>query len=84
MPGQVKDTGNTTSGVTLEVNQFTELEFAVQATDNVDLDSNYCFRLVSASGTSVSTYSSYGQIELSGCDVDLTDHTAGQETDKFS
>jgi len=33
----VKDTGNTTSGVTLEMNQFTELEFAIQATENVNL-----------------------------------------------
>ena len=81
--GQVKDTGNITSGVTLEVNQFTELEFVIAATENLNVDSNYCFRLVGGGGT-ISSYSVYGQIELSSCDVDLTDHTAGQETDKFT
>ena len=64
VPGQVKDTGNTTSGVTLEMNQFTELEFAIQPTDNVDLDSNYCFRLTSASGTNIAARPVYGQMSF--------------------
>ena len=31
------------------------------------MERNYCFRLVAASGTSVSTYSVYGQIGVSAC-----------------
>jgi hypothetical protein len=65
--GQVKDAGNTTGGITLNTNQFTELEFALQARNNVLLGANYCFRLVAASGSSISTYSVYGEIGTSVC-----------------
>jgi hypothetical protein len=68
VPGQVKDTGNTTGSITLNTNQFTELEFAIQATDNSVLGANYCFRLYKeSSGAALDTYSVYGEIELAAC-----------------
>jgi hypothetical protein len=62
VPGQVKDTGNTTGSITLNTNEFTELEFAIQATDNVVLGANYCFRLVAAWDQRDAT--GYGEIGL--------------------
>ena len=71
VPGQVKDASNTTGSITLNADQFTELEFAITAVDHSDYyvpGANYCFRLVSASGASISTYSVYGEIGTSDCE----------------
>ncbi len=47
--GQLKDTGNTTGSIILNANEFTEIEFAIQATTNATDGANYCFRLYNAS-----------------------------------
>jgi hypothetical protein len=62
--GELKDAGNTTGSITLGADQFTEIEFAVKATGNATDGGDYCFRLVAASGTTVSTYSVYAQVSL--------------------
>lgn len=46
--GQVKDAGNTTSFISLEITQFTELEFSIKPTANALAGENYCFALQGA------------------------------------
>ena len=46
--GQLKDTGNTTASITLDADDFTEIEFAVQATANATTGGDYCFRLLNS------------------------------------
>ena len=56
VPGQMKDAGNyTLGGITLNVDQFTEIEFAVRATATAVAGANYCFRLYDARTTAPST-----------------------------
>jgi len=49
--GELKDTGNTTGSITLASNEFTEIEFSIQALNSATENGNYCFRL-----TNVDTY----------------------------
>ena len=63
--GQLKDTSNTTGSITLTSSQFTEVEYAVQATDNAVLGANYCFRLWDNTGNkAMDTYTVYAQVTL--------------------
>ena len=63
--GQLKDTGNTTGSITLTSTQFTEVEYAIQATDNALLGANYCFRLWDTTGNkAMDTYTVYAQATL--------------------
>ncbi len=57
--GETKDTGNTTGSITLVNNQFTEIEFSLQATTNATDGANYCFRL-----TNTNTYTVYAQATI--------------------
>ena len=62
--GELKDEGNTTGSITLNSDEFTEIEFAVLATANA-LNGNYCFRLVNASGpTALDSYSVWAEVSL--------------------
>ena len=54
--GDSKDTGNTTGSITLAGDNFTEIEFSLQATTNSTVDGNYCFRL-----TNINNYSVYAE-----------------------
>ena len=63
--GQTLDTSGSTGTINLNAATFTEIEFAVQATDNAILGANYCFRLYDATaGTAFDTYTNYGQATL--------------------
>ena len=63
--GQTLDTSGSTGTINLNASTFTEIEFAVQATDNAILGANYCFRLYDATaGTAFDTYTNYGQATL--------------------
>ena len=68
--GQVKDTGNQTTGINLTVAEFTEIEFAVQPTLNATDDTTYCFRMTHAGSTTFFTYSVYGQARVGKPDVE--------------
>jgi len=58
--GELKDTGNTTGSITLDSDEFTEIEFAVQATTNATNGGNYCFRLYDTTGgEALDTYTKY-------------------------
>jgi hypothetical protein len=60
--GQLKDTGNTTGSITLNANEFTEIEFAIQATTNATDGANYCFCLYNA--TKTITYTKYAEATI--------------------
>jgi len=65
IPGEIKDANNQTSGIKLEDDEFTELEFSIQATNNAS-DDNYCFRLTNAGSTDNFVYSVYPEISIVG------------------
>jgi subtilisin-like proprotein convertase family protein len=82
--GQLKDAGNTTGGITLNSDAFTEIEFAVQATTNAYDGANYCFRLYNTTaGAPLNTYSTYAEVTLWGTAVTLSEASTGQITDQF-
>ena len=62
--GQTKDTGNQTTGISLTKTEFTESEFAIQATLNSVDDATYCFRLTHAGSTIDFTYAVYAQARV--------------------
>ena len=65
VPGELKDTGNATSGITLAVDEFTEVEYSIQATGNSTPGGDYCFRLYDSTGASVlDTYDVYAEASV--------------------
>ena len=60
--GMLKDAGNATGAITLAVDRFTEIEFALQATGNATPGGNYCFRLYDSTAAALlDTYDVYAQ-----------------------
>ena len=68
--GQTKDAGNQTTGITLTSADFTEIEYAVQATASATAGALYCFRLTNAGSTTDFTdpYPQYAQVTIDGVD----------------
>ena len=65
VPGEVKDTGNATSSITLASNEFTEVEYSIQATGNATAGGDYCFGLYDSTGASVlDTYDVYAEASV--------------------
>jgi hypothetical protein len=54
------------SAITLEANEFTEIEFTIQATTDATTDGEYCFRLVDSSTGVLDTYSMYAEVQVAG------------------
>jgi len=77
VPGRVLDTGNETTGISLSTTEFTEIEFALQATTNATDGALYCFRLTNAGATTNFTYVQYGQARLLGLDHFLVEAFGG-------
>jgi len=72
--GQVKETSNQTSGITLTSSEFTEIEYSIKATDNAS--GNYCFRLTNAGLTTYFTYTKYAEAVVPvAVSIALTDGT---------
>jgi len=66
VPGELRDdNSNSTSGITLDQDEFTEIEFTIQATDDAVEGTHYCFRLTD-SGTELNSYSYYAEVTLAG------------------
>ncbi|HOZ56413.1 MAG: hypothetical protein BWY51_00388 [Parcubacteria group bacterium ADurb.Bin316] len=65
--GEIKDSGNETSAIILQSTDFTELEYALQATNNAN-NSDYCFRLSNAGSVNSFFYSVYPEISVIGDD----------------
>ncbi|MEJ5359477.1 MAG: C25 family cysteine peptidase [Desulfobacterales bacterium] len=65
--GQLKDAGNTTGSLDLDADEFTEIEFALQATSNATSGGDYCFRLYNAAaGGALNNYETYAQARVLG------------------
>jgi len=69
--GQVKDTGNQTTGITLTASEFTEIEYSIKVTSNATAGQEYCFRLTNAGSTTNFTYSLYPQLTIGDPVIDL-------------
>ena len=65
IPGEIKDANNQTLGIKLEDDEFTEIEFSIQATNN-STDTSYCFRLTNNGSTDNFAYSVYPEISVIG------------------
>ncbi|MFZ2303826.1 MAG: hypothetical protein WAV98_03515 [Minisyncoccia bacterium] len=59
--GQAKDTGNTTTAITLNSNNFTEIEYGVLATSVATNGATYCFRLTNSGSTTGFVYTQYAK-----------------------
>lgn len=71
--GQVMDTANITSTITLESDKFTEIEFAVLATGSATADPPYCFRVTNSGATSGTGYGFvYSQYAIADISSGLT------------
>jgi hypothetical protein len=64
--GELKDTGNTTSGITLSSTEFTEIEYSIEATTNATDGQTYYFRVTNVGSTTNFTYTAYPQVTLAG------------------
>jgi hypothetical protein len=65
--GEVKDTGNQTSAISLGYKKFTEIEFALQAVSGNAVSGNqYCFRLTNAGSAGSFTYTTYATATVAG------------------
>lgn len=63
--GQLRDANNATNSITLASDEFTEIEYAIQATGNSTPGGNYCFRLYDNTTASVlDTYDIYAQASV--------------------
>ncbi len=81
--GQVKDAGGTTGAITLGLGQFTEVEFALQATASATPGGSYCFRLYDTTASRpLDGYSVYAQASLPS--LALADLPGGQLPDQFA
>ena len=54
--GYIKTVGNQTPAITLNTNEFTEIEYSIRSLSNVSTDVAYCFRTTNAGSTSNFTY----------------------------
>jgi hypothetical protein len=65
--GELRDALNTTGSITLDGNEFTEIEFAVKALDAAEDNRNYCFRLIDATASStIDAYPVYAEVGITG------------------
>jgi CheY-like chemotaxis protein len=63
--GEQRETSNTTGSITLDVQEFTEIEFSIQTTGNVTYGGDYCFRLYNNTGSApLDNYTAYAEAEV--------------------
>jgi hypothetical protein len=63
--GELIDVGDSTGGIALNNDQFTEIEFSVYAESTAPDGQNYCFRLYDATNNRVlDTYTNYAHVSL--------------------
>ncbi|MCK4984431.1 MAG: hypothetical protein KAS40_02875, partial [Desulfobacterales bacterium] len=62
--GEQEENSNTTDSITLDKDQFTEIEFSIQATNNATDSGDYCFKLVDSVGGDLDNYSFYAQARI--------------------
>ncbi len=66
MDGELEDSADSTDAITLGASEFTEIEFAVQATASATDGGDYCFKLVNAAGGALDSYTAYAQVRIAG------------------
>ncbi len=66
----VKDTSSQTANITLDVEEFVEIEYALEPTNNVTEGATYCFRLTDA-GSPIRNYNVYPEANITS-DVTVT------------
>lgn len=64
--GQVKDTSNMTGLIPIHSNDFTEIEYSIQATNNATASGNYCFRVTDNGSATKFVYTQYPTVTISG------------------
>jgi hypothetical protein len=64
--GELEDSADSTDTVTLAADEFTEIEFAVQATTSATAGGDYCFKLVEAGSGDLDTYTQYAKVSIAG------------------
>ena len=83
VPGELKDSNDTTTGsIALAIDEFTEIEYSIQATAAAPDAGEYCFKLVKdgSPDTDLDAYAIYGQVNLAGATaVDLLSFEAKGE-----
>jgi len=62
--GELEDSADSTDAITLAADEFTEIEFAIQATSSATDGGDYCFRLVEAGSSDLDSYSNYAEVSL--------------------
>jgi len=67
-----KSSDQINSGIILSTTEFTEIEFAIQATGSATPGATYCFRLTNAGATTNFNYfeANYGKVRLAGADLE--------------
>jgi hypothetical protein len=76
--GRLVDDNDETAAISLDANQFTEIEFSVQATANATDGDEFCFRLVRSGSSQLENYDQYALVSVgaSATAVSLTAFTA--------
>lgn len=65
LAGQIKDSGNQTSGVVVDPTQFVELEYSIKPTINAS-EKDYCFRLSNAGSATGFSYPVFAEASVIG------------------
>lgn len=73
--GQAIDTQSSTSAITLNGNQFTEVAFALQRNSNAQASTNYCFRLTDGGVSTSFSYDVFGEVQTGGAVVSVPTYT---------
>jgi hypothetical protein len=73
--GGIRDTTVDTGTLTLDIDQFLELEYSIRASSSVAEGQTYCFR-VTQNGTPLDTYNNYPSVTIS---ADVTVNTFGSQ-----
>jgi hypothetical protein len=61
--GGIRDETELTDSITLDPNDFSEIEYAIEPTDSATHDQTYCFRMLNGT-SSLDTYSTYGEATI--------------------
>ncbi len=72
--GQLKESNDQTSGITLSTTEFTEIEYAIQATVSATDGATYCFRLTDAGSATNFTHveTRYAKVTLANMSAAIT------------
>ena len=62
--GEQEESSNTTQSITLGEDEFTEIEFSIEANSSATDNGDYCFKLVDSVGGDLANYSVYAQARI--------------------